>query len=270
MLYGQIHVTRSQCRSVSYQEKDSEKIASIIDIILLYFAKKTFVAEKLRSSGSVVDCGFVVLSIPEDEQLGFGVVLVAVMVTHSCLPVAAAARLVLEKWNCYRRPLPWIVSIPCPVPLWYYYPFSLFAVAAADCSSWCISWGWHLAILERLTVRVERGARNVIQRQITGFDTKTLGISVHCLAVFCLCQLHRFPSGHRQKISLFVCPFHQYSSSCWWKCRRASDSWRLASSCDRDHDSNLESFHTTLVSSQKSHAVSKASTFDIDHEASSL
>ena len=85
-------------------------------------------------------------------------------------------------------------------------------------------------------------------------------ISVHCLAVFCLCHLHRFPSGHRQKISLFVCPFHQYGSSCWWKCRRASDSWRLASSCDRDHDSNLESFHTTFVSSQKSHAVSKTST----------
>ena len=32
----------------------------------------------------------------------------------------------------------------------------------------------------------------------------TLGISVHCLAVFCLCHLHRFPSGHRQKISFLT------------------------------------------------------------------
>ena len=32
----------------------------------------------------------------------------------------------------------------------------------------------------------------------------SLGISVHCLAVFCLCHLHRFPSGHRQHFSLLM------------------------------------------------------------------
>ena len=34
---------------------------------------------------------------------------------------------------------------------------------------------------------------------------RSLGITVHCLAVFCLCHLHRFPSGHRQHLSFFVC-----------------------------------------------------------------
>ena len=32
----------------------------------------------------------------------------------------------------------------------------------------------------------------------------SLGISVHCLAVFCLCHLHRFPSGHRQHFLLLM------------------------------------------------------------------
>ena len=32
----------------------------------------------------------------------------------------------------------------------------------------------------------------------------SLGISVHCLAVFYLCHLHRFPSGHRQHFSLLM------------------------------------------------------------------
>ena len=32
----------------------------------------------------------------------------------------------------------------------------------------------------------------------------SLGISVHCLAVFCLCHLPRFPGGHRQHFSLLM------------------------------------------------------------------
>ena len=40
------------------------------------------------------------------------------------------------------------------------------------------------------------------KHETTNFEFQSLGISVHCLAVFCLCHHFRFPGGHRHHFLL--------------------------------------------------------------------